>query len=226
MTVAVVIPRRSDGGRRDQLAEWTRRRLSELHPDFAVIEGHHDDGPFNRSAAINAAVAEAPEAETFIIADSDSIVSAHQLERAIDTARRTGQVTFAYDRFCYLNRHMSDQVMAGFNGDWYPGVEFTMQGTCSSMVVVPGALWREYGGADEGFVGWGGEDIAISLALQTFGGGMQRIQGDVWHLWHAPAPHTHDDVFPARMQLYADAAYDRPKMRELVDRLRSEVSAK
>ena len=194
-----------------------------MHPEFTVIEGHHDDGPFNRSAAINNAAAQMPDADVFIIADSDSFVDPDQLNKAVAVAVGSGQVTFAYDRFAYLNRAMSDAVMAGFSGDWWTGVEFTMQGTCSSMVVVPGNLWREYGGADEGFVGWGGEDIAISLALQTFGGGMRRVSGEVWHLWHAPAPHTHDDVFPARMQLYADAAYDPKKMRALIDRLRAEA---
>lgn len=224
MNVAVLVPRRADGGRRDRLTEWTNERWAQLHPDFKVIEGHHDEGHFNRSKAINNAAGQMPDADVFVIADSDSFVAPAQLTEAITTARRTGQVTFAYDRFAYVNRPMSDLIMDGYAGDWWPGVEWTLAGTCSSMVVVPGGLWREYGGADEGFVGWGGEDIAISLALQTFGGGMKRVHGEVWHLWHAPAPHTHDDVFPARMQLYADAAYDRPKMRALVDRLRSEVT--
>lgn len=223
MTVAVVIPRRADGGRRDLLAAWTAARWARVHPEFLVVEGHHDDGPFNRSAAINAAVAQAPDADTYVIADSDSFVAPEQLDRAIRTATRTGHVTFAYDRFCYLDHAMSEQIMGGFNGDWYPGVKWTMTGTCSSMVVVPGDLWRTYGGADEGFVGWGGEDIAISLALQTFGGGMQRIPGEVWHLFHPPAPHTHDDVWPDRMNLYSEAAYDQAAMRALVDRLRSEL---
>lgn len=221
VNVAVVVPRRSDGGRRDVLWAWNRERWAQVHPGFNVVEGHHVDGPFNRSAAINNGVEAAGSFDVLVIADGDSFVSHDQLLEAIETADTTGQVTFGYDRFAYLNRAMSDLVMAGFDGDWWPGVEWTMTGTCSSMVVVPAELWRVMGGADEGFVGWGGEDIAISLALQTFGGGMQRVHGDVWHLWHPPAAHTHDDVWPERMQLYADAAYDIDKMTALVDRLRA-----
>lgn len=225
MHVAVLTPRRADYGRRDQLAEWTAARWADLHPDFEVVEGHHDDGPFNRAAAINDAAAKAPDADVYVVADCDSFVDAAQLRQAIDTAVISGQVTFAYDRFAYLSRAMSDAIMDGFAGDWWPGVEWTMTGTCSSMVVASGPLWRTLGGADEGFIGWGGEDIALSLALQTFGGGMKRIPGEVWHLWHPPAPHTNDDVWPDRMELYADAAYNAEAMRELVDRLRAEVHA-
>ena len=225
MNVAVLTPRRTDGGRRDRLWEWVSARWRLERPDWQIIEGHHLDGPFNRAAAINDAARHAPDADLYIIADSDSFVGATQLDQAINKACISGQVTFAYDRFAYLNRPMSDRVLKGFDGDWWPGVEWVLPGTCSSMVVVPGNLWRELGGADEGFVGWGGEDIALSLALQTFGGGMQRQPGVVWHLWHAPAPHTHDDIWPDRMRLYEAVAYDRDGMRALVDRLRSEVSA-
>lgn len=216
MTVSVIVPRRTDGGRRDALWSWVKDRWTVLHPEYEILEGHHDDGPFNRSAAINQAVARSA-ADTLVIADSDSFVGPEQIRTAIATASRTGQVTFAYDRYCYLSRAMSDRIMGGYVGGWTPGVEFTMQGTCSSMVVTPRTLWDEAGGADEGFVGWGGEDIAISLALQTFGGGMQRTPGNVWHLWHPPAPHTHDNVWPDRMQMYADAAYDPDAMRAVVD---------
>lgn len=220
MKVAVLIPNRSDGGRRDQLLAWTTARLADLHPGFAIHVGSHDDGPFNRSAALNAAASQATDADILVLADGDSFVGADQLDAAVAAAAEHQQVTFAYDRYCYLSKAMSDQVMAGFVGDWTPGVEFTMQGTCSSMVVVPAALWWEIGGADEGFVGWGGEDVALSLALQTFGGGLQRTTGDVWHLWHPPAPHVADDLWPDRVDRYAKAAYDRDAMTALLDELR------
>lgn len=221
MKVAFVVPRRSDGGRRDELWQWVKARMETEHPSWPVIEGHHDEGPFNRSAAINSAVAEVGDVDVIVIADSDSFVGRDQLGEAVALAHRSGQITFAYDRFYYLSRDMSDRVMSGFDGIWETGVEFSMTNTCSSMVAIPLSLWREVGGADEGFVGWGGEDIAISLTMQTFGGGMNRVLGPVWHLWHPPAAHTHDDVWPDRMRRYADAAYDRPKMQALLDELRS-----
>lgn len=224
MKVAVLVPRRADGGYRDQVWAWVKDRLGREHPDYSVHEGHHDDGGmFNRSAAINAAAAEAPDADVYIVADADSFVGGDNLRAAVELAATAGQMVLAYDRFCYLNKPMSDLVMGGFLGNWWPGVEWTMPGTCSSMVVVPRKIWDQAQGFDEGFVGWGMEDVAASHAFQTFGGGLQRIPGDVWHLWHPTAPHDNNDANVARMKLYEAVSYDKPKMRALIKKLRAQT---
>ena len=225
MTVAVLVPRRADGGHRDQTWQWVRSWWAEHHPDWAVHEGHHDQGPFNRSAAINAAAEAAGDWTVAVIADADSFVGPDQARAAVDRAVETGRFVLGYDRYVYVGRSMSGQIQAGWRGDWWPGVEFTMHGTCSSVVVVTRDLWDQVGGFDEGFVGWGFEDIGFSLACQTLGGGLERIPGEVWHLWHAPAPRDESSPeFKAgkrRMDRYAKA--DTPaKMRSLIRRLRHE----
>lgn len=223
--VAVVVPRRADGGHRDQVwAELLAWYAAEL-PEVRVVEGHHDDGPFNRSAAINAGVDAAGPHDVLVIADADSWVDPEQLRTAVSTSAATGQLVLAYDLFCYLSRTMSAEALAGFAGSWWPGVEWSLDWSVSSMVVVPAPLWAEMGGADEGFVGWGGEDFALFHALDTLGGGHHRTLGPVWHFWHPPALHDSDDVFPARQKLYADAAGDRDAMLALLEQLRTEVPA-
>lgn len=218
MNTVVLVPRRSDGGRRDQLWEYVQTRWV----GWDVREGHHDDGPFNRSAAINQAAE--GDWDVAIIADSDSFVDPAQLDAAIIAATVHGQITFAYERFCYLNRQMSDRVMAGYQGDWWPGVEFALTGTCSSMVVVTRKLWDAVGGFDEGFVGWGFEDVGFSLACQALGGGMQRVAGDVWHLQHPTSQTSETDpnylANVARMKRYEACNYDPRAMRALLKELR------
>jgi hypothetical protein len=216
----VLVPRRADGGRRDDLWAWVRERWISEHPNLELTEGHHDDGAFNRSLAINRAAEAAGDFDIAVIADSDSFVGSDQLNAAIDTCLRTGQMVLAYDRFCYLSRAMSDAVMDGYLGDWTPGVEWAIPGTCSSMVVVTRDVWDECEGFDEGFIGWGGEDIAFSHKAQTFGGGLQRVTGPVWHLHHPPAVHSDEGGWVPRINLYAEASYDRTKMRQLMDWLR------
>lgn len=224
MRVVGLTPRRADGGRRDAVWSWVRARWeSEL--DYPIIEGHHDDGPFNRSAAINTASDLAGEWDVAVIADADSFVDAPQLRAAVDTAARTGQITFAFDSFRYLNQQGSKLVMGGFNGNWFDYVEWTLTGTCSSMVVVPRGLWDKVDGFDAGFTGWGMEDVGFSLACQTFGGGMQRIPGDVWHLFHPASVENHHQspYYQAnvdRMNRYRDCDYDPEKMRELFTEIR------
>lgn len=221
MRVVVLIPRRADHGRRDQIWGWVKNRWSE-EVDWPVYEGH-DDGPgkFNRSLAINRAAEKAGDWDVAVIADSDTFCGTKQLVEAVEGA--TGDCGFwlAYDIYAYLTRQMSDKIMKGFVGNWHDGVEFTMTGTCSSMVVVERSVWDEVGGFDPGFVGWGFEDVAFSHACQTMGNGLRRTHGHVWHLHHPSSPeNSHRSpewkANRARMMQYQEAAYDEPRMRKLL----------
>jgi hypothetical protein len=223
MRVVVLVPRRSDNGRRDELWQWIRDRWTREHLDFQIFVGSHEgEQPFNRSLAINRAAAHAGTWDVAIIADADSFCSTEQIDAAIKVCADTGQMTLAYDRWVCLNHEMTNQIMAGYIGDWYPGVEFTMTGTCSSMVVVTRDVWDECEGFDEGFDrGWSCEDIAFSHAAQTFGGGLQRVPGEVWHMNHPSAPRLDVAYHVARSELYAQASYDKVKMRALIAELKA-----
>lgn len=226
MRVVVLIPRRADTGRRDQVWTWVKNRWGE-EVDWPVYEGH-DDGPgkFNRSLAINRASEKAGAWDVAVVADSDTFCGTDQLKEAVKGATESDcGFWLAYDRYMYLTRKMSDEIMTGFQGCWEDGVEWSMTGTCSSMVVVRRSLWDEVQGFDPGFVGWGFEDVAFSHACQTFGGGLQRTPGPVWHLWHPSSPenshrspewHANRD----RMLRYGEVSYDQPKMRKLLAEIR------
>jgi hypothetical protein len=221
MRVAVLVPRRADNGRRDRLWSWVRDRWSDVHPTFEIFEGEHDDGgPFNRSAAINRAAELAGPFDIAIVADSDSFAGPDQIDAAVERAVDTDRMTLAYDRFLYLTRSMSDQIMGGFVGAWEPGVEWSMSGTCSSLVVIPRRLWDEVGGFDPGFVGWGMEDVAASLAMQALRGGLERIPGPVWHLHHPSSSDSRDGpefaANVARMKRYEACDYSRSRMLDLL----------
>lgn len=216
MRVVVLVPRRADGGRRDQLWEWVRDRWATETP-WDVIEGHHD-GPekFNRSAAINQAAGYAERHggwDVAVITDSDTICGTDQVQTAVDGALGPCRFWLAYDRYMYLSRQMTDRIMRGYAGAWEPGVEWSMTGTCSSMVVVHRSLWDRVGGFDSGFEGWGFEDVAFSHACQTFGNGLQRVPGPVWHLHHPPSTENNHhspewQANRARVERYAEVSYD------------------
>lgn len=223
MKVVVLVPRRADAGWRDHLWGWVRDRWRREHPEWSIHEGWHpaELGPFNRSAGVNAAAREAGDWDVAVIADSDTFADAAQVRQAVDVALVDRQITFAYDRYCYLNRAGTKKVIEGFQGNWWPFVEWTMTGTCSNLVVVPRSLWDAVGGFDEGFVGWGMEDVGFSLACQAIGGGMRRISGDVWHLHHNPSPENNTEsplylANVARMKRYEACNYDPAAMRDLL----------
>lgn len=223
MNTVVLVPRRADGARRDQLWDWVAARWAREHPDWPIFEGHHDDGPFNRSVALNRAAAAAGKWEVAVVADADAFCGADQLHAAISKATSTGAMVIAYETYCYLDKTMSDRIMAGWTGSWWDGVEWSMTNTCSTMVVVTRKLWNTIGGFDEGFEGWGWEDCAFSTACAALGG-RARVPGEVWHLWHPPSPENNKDspewqAGLARLDRYSACEEDPKKIRALLDEL-------
>lgn len=228
MRTVVLVPRRSDGGRRDALWAWVRNRWETEAPEYQIYEGEDTPGPFNRAASINSAAAKADADDPWdvaIIGDSDSFVGWEQLRAGIERAVETGQMTLPYVFFSYLGPGMTRKVMGGFNGRWDP--DWSLPGTCSSCVIVPRAMWELVGGFDEGFVGWGMEDVAFSNACITLGGTVQRIETTadgvpthVWHLFHGVSKENADTPLyranVARVDRYGACDYDPAQMRPLL----------
>lgn len=180
----VIVPYRADGGHRDRI--W--RHLQDHYwggLPYRIVVGSHDGGPFNRSAAINAAAAQ--PWEVAVIADADTWVPPAHLAEAVTTARRTGRLTAAFTAVIELDRPCTKAVLDGH-------VELTTLGvnrvrtapleTQSSMLAIPRPLWDTIGGFDPRFVGWGGEDNAFWKAATLLGGQPHRIDGPAFHLWH------------------------------------------
>ena len=176
----VLVPRRADGGRRDQI--WTEL-LERVWSSSAIATGTHDGGPFNRSAALNAAADAAGKWELAVVADSDSLVTPEQLSQAVELARSSGRLVIAHDRWVNVDvdetASFFDTGQLEFRGE---RVEWPM--TVSSMLVIPRLVWDAVNGFDEHFAGWGEEDRAFMRAVETLTGEALRIEGPVFHLAH------------------------------------------
>lgn len=218
--IPMLVPRRPDGGRRDQLWQFCRAWWADKHPDLKPVEGHHLDGPFNRSTAINQAADMAGDWDVALIADSDVLCDPDQIDAAVTAARATGRLTLPFNRYLAMREPMTTRVLAGYDGAWTPGPELTMATHVSSLLVVPRQLWDRVGGFDERFVGWGHDDVAFAAACRVLGGGIDRIAGDVFHLWHPHSPERRGNPWltaSADMAKRYHAATDPAAMRRLVD---------
>lgn len=171
----MLVPRRADGGQRDRVWRWLKSRLP-----FEVFEGHHDDGPFNRSAALNAAAVAAGDWDVAIVNDADCLVPADQLHTAAAQAFASARLVLAFDTYHYLSRLGTERVLNGCR-HFEACTEWSDQ-IGNSPVAVPRALWDRVGGFDERFIGWGYEDVAFVEAC----GGADRIAGPLFHQWHEP----------------------------------------
>lgn len=199
MSAIVIVPYRPDGGHRDRL--WRHLLDHYWAPlPYRVMVGSHTDGPFNRSAAINAAAA--GDWQVAVIADSDTWVPHHQLTAAITTAARTGLLVAAFTAVVEIDRNCTVSLLRGGTSLGSFGIEKVRTGrldTQSSMLAVPRALWDRVGGFDEHFAGWGGEDNAFWKAATLLGGEPRRIPGNAYHLWHPSAADKRSATYQANL---------------------------
>lgn len=174
----MLVPRRADPWR-DRLWRYVRAHLSRT-VDWPIFEGYSTDGPFNRSAAINAA-ARRPW-RIAVILDADTVVDPARLRAAVN-ATRHGVLALPHDQFRSLTRRGTGQVLAGRILPEEAPVRWVRAETKSSCLCIGRELWDEVGGFDERFRGWGFEDAAFYAACRQIAG-VQRIGGPVHHLWH------------------------------------------
>lgn len=220
-SVVVLVPRRSDGGRRDRLWQHCRSVWESRH-DWPIYEGSHDDGPFNRAAAINRAAEAAGEWDVALIIDADVIGAPDSIEAAVDLAWRSDRLVIAHDERVMLNQRGTDRVLAGFSGSWRERsmVERVWLDSVSCVVAVSRSLWEMAGPFDELFIGWGREDTAFRIACEVETGPVVKVCGETFHLWHPPAPevkqaHPLRKANEARHQAYVTARGDRARVRAL-----------
>lgn len=204
MNVVVAVPYRPDFGHRDRLFTHLREHFWN-NVGFRLLIGRNDDDPFNRSAAVNTALA--GSWDVAVIADADTWVPARRLHEAVDLAWESDRLVAAFDAVVELSREGTEDVLCGrvglggsFSADRVRTRELETQ---SSMLAVSRFLWNSVGGFDERFRGWGAEDNAFWRACAIRGGEPERLAGNAYHLWHPAAAGKHGGIqYKANVNLW------------------------
>jgi len=196
-SVRFCVPWRPDGEHRDALWTFCRAYWERVCPDIELVTADVA-GIFNRSAAINRAAE--GSWDVAVALDADVVADADQVYRAVEMAQHTGRLTLGFEHYAGLTPHMTKLVMEGYEGERDRGVRYRSDRHESSIVAVPRALWDDVGGFIEAFQGWGQDDVAFAHACRILGGGIERVPGNVWHLWH-PRSAERDK----KLQTYRDA---------------------
>lgn len=150
------------------------------------VDAPSPDGPFNRSAAINAALGACDSWDVAVVLDADVLGCAVELKVAIDLASRSERVVFPFTHYVGLAPWGTREVLAGGRLE-EAGALRVVDNHESSVVVIPRSTWVATGGFDERFVGWGGDDVSFCHSARILTGEPKRVDGIVYHLWHEVA---------------------------------------
>lgn len=217
--VAVIVPLRITD--RHRLAAWqyVQTWWGANHPDWPVTIGTCGDGPWSKGAAV-ADAASRTAAATLIVADAD--VWCDGIAEAAGQVQAGVAWAMPHTLVHRLNEDATKRVLAGEQ----PGDHCTRLTRRAYVGVAGGGLVvvaREVLDAtpmDSRFRGWGQEDGAWALALETLHGPCWRGTADLWHLYHPPAPRMSTAVGSPRSRAlhgrYQDARGRPDAMRRLV----------
>lgn len=189
--VPVLAPRRLDRGHRDRL--WRHARAAWETAGYRVVEGHHVEGPFNRSLAVNLAAELAGNWPVALVVDADALIDPERVQEALELAVETNRLVAPFTEVRELSPRGTEAVVTGVPPELAEVEKIrTAASEIQSMVLaVPRNLWEQVRGFDPGFVGWGGEDEAFWGACTKATGEPLRLDGPVFHLWHEPASRQH-----------------------------------
>lgn len=195
----ILVPRRNDYGKRDYLWKFCKKWWEQEFSDIPIFEGHHDEGIFNRSAAINTAARLATEARpdwnVAVIIDSDVLCHPPNVRQAIDMTLANNNLVVPFTIRHNLNENGSRRIVEeGYRGSWKPFIMVSYEKQHSAVIAVSRPLWEYAGGFDEEFKGWGYEDTAFWIMCESVSGKPSNsLPGEVWHLYHRPAPEATKD---------------------------------
>lgn len=196
--LSVLIPYRSDGGERDRIFDWIQSRYRQLLPEVEICIGEDDSDVFNRSKARNDAFAKSTK-DYLLVADADTAVEPYAVGAALFLIMQQHRSWYIpYEWYYNINAEVSEQILRGspsqsiliHEGQWDHKLDST-----AGMLLMPRDAWETVDGYDERFVGWGYEDNAFQLALDTLWAPHRRVGfGQGLHLHH-PVGERFDQPF-------------------------------
>jgi glycosyltransferase involved in cell wall biosynthesis len=200
--ISLLVPYRSDNGRRAETWNWLRRYWANELPGAEIVIGRDNHTPFSKTSAVNDAASRAT-GDVLVILDADCYLSGDVVVNCASLIRSEGIRShplwfMPYRSFYRLTDSASRAILA--TDPKQPTRYFAMQPSRTDTLspigsvkghwfgalvqVMPREAFDAVGGMDTRFAGWGGEDVAFMHAVDTLYGKHRTTPNGVIHLWH------------------------------------------
>jgi len=215
VTIGICIPWRTDHGWREKLFDWVLPRWQET--GFEVCVGVPDpDGPINVSQALNRARAQC-SADVMVIASADHIPDPVAVTMAYLRAREHGWAPL-FSATAGITKAATATLLRGEG----LRVEDYITGEapfCTALLAIRADVWDDIDGWDERFNGWGCEDTAFRLVLDTlYPDPPEAPPRRTIALWHEAASRDRFDANVALLAEYIGCGTNQDAMRALIAR--------
>jgi hypothetical protein len=186
---------------RARLWRWLRDYWRHELPEAEIVIGRSTSHAFSKTEAVNDAARRA-RGGIFVLLDSDAYLAGSAIMEATrqieEAAERGHHLWFVPYRNLYrLTEESTELVLESDPSHPYrfstPPPEDAVESTEGSMhghhygamcLIMPREAFETVGCMDPRFKGWGGEDVAFLLALDTLYGKHKSLKNDILHLWH------------------------------------------
>lgn len=175
----------------DRRVIWAhvRAHYERHHPDWTIVEGVDRSNAWRKGIAVADALSRC-KASTIVIADADCLVSPAAMREAVDRVAAGAPWAVPHRRVLRLNRPTSSAILDGEDPVIDEARDLSRRPydgfAGGGVLVVPRVGYEATGGIPEFFKGWGGEDQALAVILDTCLGPHWRGTADLLHLWHEP----------------------------------------
>lgn len=184
----ILVPYRAPAGswREEILERAVRPHLAELAERIGaeVVQADSGHEPFSVGNSFNRAAELAGAWDVALLHEADFLVDIEAAATAVEMARSTLGMVYAWTRHVRLNRRGTDKMLAGARR-FSPGSDFRLGSPTSpgGPRAVSRLTWDLAGGFHPGFVGWGYEDNHLLWKTEQTAR-HRRVVGDLLNAWH------------------------------------------
>lgn len=186
--VSILVPHRNGEFYRDRNWKYLKKIYEHLIPDAEICLGDTSSIPYSKSEAVNNAFKKSTR-EILIIMDSDILIDIESLNTAISIVDKY-KFILPYNKLVRLDEKSTEKILnkemfniedIDINNNSIIKEESRMVG---GIYVTTKEVYKNIGGFDERFRGWGGEDDAVLSCVKYIYGKYHRLDNILYHLYH------------------------------------------